>query len=134
MPISPVRRAAGAAGAAALALLAAACLSPSESSRPVALDITTLEVAETHTATAPLPVTVTVSSGGCRRFESLEVVRAATRLTIAAFGRETDGDQCTTDVRMDRQVHVAQPPFFDSLVVAARQPNGTEITRIVRMQ
>lgn len=130
MSAHPIRRAA----AVALSLLAAACLSTTESSRTVFLDITGLEAPATHAATAPLSITVVVSSGGCRRFETLDAVREASRLTITAVGREDEGGACTADVRTDRVVHVAQPPFFDSLLVVARQPNGTETTRVVRMQ
>ena len=120
----------------ALAVASTGCESVLGPGRTIVLPITVLE---TPAAIAPgetLVVRATVQSGGCLRFLRLEAVRAAGRVTLTALGLDNSSPEtlCPADIRTEVHEHRVEPPLGDPFTVAARQPDGTETTRVVRVQ
>jgi hypothetical protein len=79
--------------------------------------------------------TVTVHSGGCRSFEQLDATRVGSRVTFVGRGRDYSGPEisCTGDVRTNVIEYRVEPPTTDPVTLVAIQPNGTEVTRTVRV-
>jgi hypothetical protein len=102
----------------------------------IRLPITDLVAPAEIAADSVLTVRVTVESGGCRRLEQLRVTRTPSRATIVAYGFDTEGPgvNCPADIRHDvRQVSL-DPPFSDPFTLVARQPNGSDTVRVVRVR
>lgn len=118
-----------------VALLVAGCQWPSDPGRAITLPITTLDAPATVNAADGLIVRVTVQSGGCRVLQAVEARRAPGRVTLTARGHDSSGPRvnCTADIRTDvREIRV-DPPLGDPFIVGARQPDGSETTRVIRV-
>lgn len=122
--------------AALLATAAAGCRDPLGADRAVTLPVRDLSTPAELATGAELIVTVTVVTGGCRRFERLVAERATGRLTLVAHGRDSSGPDvaCPADIREEPHTYRAAPPDRDPYTVAARQPDGSELTRVVRVR
>lgn len=114
----------------------AACTNPFSSARDVTLPITDFVVPESASPGAPFTVRLTVMSGGCRRFERLVATRRPGELSFEARGRDSSGPNglCTDDIRKDPQTYEATPPFSNPFTVRAMQPDGSSVSRTVRVQ
>ncbi len=114
----------------------AACTNPLSSHRSVTLPITDLVVPESASASVPFTVRLTVVSGGCKRFERLVATRRPGELSLEARGRDSSGPNvlCTADIRKDPQTYEVTPPFSNPFTVSAVQPDGSSVTRTVRVQ
>jgi hypothetical protein len=112
-----------------------ACEDPFGTVRQIALPITAVEApASVNVGDAPV-VRVTVQSGGCKRFEKLNAVRTPERVTIAARGTDSSGPRvsCPGDIRSDVVEYRAQPLLVDPFTVVAKQPDGSETIRTIRV-
>jgi len=122
----------------ALVILAffVACTNPLSSHRSVTLPITDLVVPVSASASVPFTVRLTVVSGGCKRFERLVATRRPGEVAFEARGRDSSGPNvgCTDDIRKDPQTYEATPPFSNPFTVRAVQPDGSSVTRTVRVQ
>lgn len=122
-------------GAACLLILATACVNPFELGADVQLPISEIDVPASVPAGGRLTVTLTVVTGGCRDFDRFRSSRQANVLLIEAWGKDTGGSQaCTDDIRFEQQDFSAEGPFSDPLVVSAVQPDGSSITKSVRVE
>ena len=121
-----------------LTLLAAAagCEDPLGSPRAILLPITAIETPSEVVAGKAAIIRVTIQSGGCKRFDQLNAVRTAGRVTITAHGTDSSGPQvgCPGDIRTDIREYRAEPPLSDPFTVVAKQPDGSETTRTVRIR
>lgn len=102
----------------------------------VTLPITNVDAPAEIAPGEVLIVSVTVQSGGCRRFESLIVTHASDRVTITARGRDNSGPgiDCPADIRHNIVDVRVDPPLDDPFTVVARQPNGPATTVVVRVR
>jgi hypothetical protein len=114
----------------------AGCRNPFASDRVVTLPAADVAVPAELAPGSELVVTVTVVTGGCKRFERFVAGRAADRLTLTARGRDGAGAgvSCPDDIRYEPRPYRAAPPFVDPFTVAVRQPDGTELARVVRIR
>jgi hypothetical protein len=112
----------------------AACRAVLEPGSRVALGVTDIQAPATFEAGRPFTVTLTVVTGGCRSFVRFDASRTPDRLTLRAVGRDRSGPgvECPTDVRYEPRDYTAQPPFADSVVVVAEQPELILLSRVVR--
>ena len=115
--------------------LTSACVDPFGLSPDVKLPISELIVPGTTSPQGPLSVTVTVVTGGCREFERIVSKRKASVIIVEAWG--TDGSRaaaCPDDIKYEPQPYNIAGPFTDPLVISAVQPDGTAITKSVKVQ
>ena len=119
-----------------LVVILSGCGNPFGSDRVITLPVSEVTVPAELAPTALLVVTVTVVTGGCKSFEKFVAIRADARLTLRAQGRDGSGswDLCPTDIRYESRTYEATPPFADPFTVVVRQPDGAEITRVVRIR
>lgn len=104
--------------------------------RDIRLAITSIDAPAEIARDSAMTVRATVRSGGCRRFEQLRVTRTTDRATMVALGFDTSGPgvNCPDDIREGVREFRLDPPFGDPFTLAARQPDGTETTRVVRIR
>lgn len=102
----------------------------------ITLPITDIVAPAEIAADSVLTVRVTVESGGCRRLDQVRVTRSASRATIVAHGFDNGGPgvSCPGDIRHDDRQFALAPPFSDPFTLVARQPNGPETVRVVRVR
>jgi hypothetical protein len=103
----------------------------------VKLPISDLVVPETVSPAGPATVTVTVVTGGCRVFDRIVANRTASVVILTAWGEDGSGRgqmACPTDIRFEPKQYSIPGPFTDPLVISAVQPDGTSITRSVKVQ
>lgn len=120
--------------AAVVLAVGAACGSVSDPGPRVVLGVTDIRAPATFEAGRPFTVTLTVVTGGCRAFERFDAVRAPDRITLTAVGRDRSGPGigCPDYIRYEPRDYTAQPPFADSVVVAAEQSELILVSRVVR--
>lgn len=124
------------AGLALVLALTAGCESVFDPGKTITLPITALDAPGAVAAGEGVVVRVTVESGGCRTFQRLEAQRAPGRVTLTARGRDSSGPSvnCPADIRTDIRDYGIDPPLADPFTVAAHQPDGSEMTRVIRVQ
>ena len=123
--------------AAAGVVLLAGCWDLFGLSPEVKLPISDLVVPETVSPAGPANVTVTVVTGGCRVFDRIVASRTASVVILTAWGEDGSGRgqmACPTDIRYEPKQYSIPGPFTDPLVISAAQPDGTSITRSVKVQ
>jgi len=123
--------------AAAVLLAGIGCQNPFTSDRIVRLTISEIAAPSEVAHDASLPLTLTVVTGGCRSFDRLELVdHSSTHIVFVAYGRDAErrGTSCPTDIRFEPHTYEAPPPFSDPLTVIARQPDNSEMSRVVRVR
>jgi hypothetical protein len=116
-------------------LLSTGCFNPF-GGRDVPLDIESIEAPESITSQEPLPVTVTVVTGGCLSFDRFIVTRETQRITIEAWGEDSSRGltACTTDIRFEPKTYVVERPLSDPFTVIATKRDGTTLERVVRIR
>ncbi len=117
-------------------LLAAGCANPFAPGRSIVLSVENIEAPATAAPGAGFSVTFRVVSGGCKRFVRGEATKTSTTLTFTAQGRDGSGPNifCTDDIRYDDVVEVVTPPISDPFTIVAKQPDGSQSTKVVRVQ
>ncbi len=115
--------------------LTSACWDPFGLAPDVKLPISELTVAETTSPQGPLSATVTVVTGGCREFDRITSTRKAAVVIVEAWGKDDSGKlACTDDIKYEPHQHSIAGPFTDPLIISAVQPDGTAITKTVKVQ
>ena len=114
----------------------AGCINPFDPEREITLEVSELAAPASVSPSGPLSLTLTVVSGGCRRFDGIRASRAANQLTLEARGIDSSGPTtaCTADIRFEPKTYEAQGPFTDPIVVTVVQPNGNLLIRTVRVK
>ena len=104
--------------------------------RDVTLPITEIDAPNEISPGESLNIEVTVQVGGCLRFEGLSASRTPGRVTITARGHDGSGrtDSCPGDIRYEVARTRVDPPITDPFTIVARQPDGTETVRVVRVR
>jgi hypothetical protein len=115
---------------------AAACWDPFGLSPEVKLPISELLAPESVSPAGPANVRVTVVTGGCRSFDRIVSKRTASVVILEAWGDDGSGPgrACTTDIRYEPKEYSIPGPFTHPLVISAVQPDGTSITRSVKVE
>ncbi|HVF40732.1 MAG TPA: hypothetical protein VM939_12610 [Gemmatimonadaceae bacterium] len=114
----------------------AGCVNPFDPGREITLEVSDVAAPASVSPSGPLSITLTVVSGGCRRFDGIKATRASNKLTLEARGIDSSGPttSCTTDIRFEPKTYEAQGPFTDPFVITVVQPNGNLVTRTIRVQ
>ncbi len=116
-------------------LIAAACGDPLGADREVVLGVLAIDAPATFAAGTPIPVTLTVRTGGCLSFRRIEAVRqGADRARLRAIGTDAGGPGvvCTADVRQEQHATSVQPPAGDVLTIGVESPEGDVPDVVVR--
>ena len=119
-----------------IVLLTSGCdfLSPGRREFLIAVDSAT--VPTTVSASAPLEVRVfgPVGPDVCYRFKKFHVSRGAAGADISVVG-EHDGGTCgQMPVYLDGQLLVLEPPLTDPFSLQFIQPDGSRLTKTIRVQ
>jgi hypothetical protein len=121
--------------AALLVVLPACNWDPFGLSPEVKLPISDLVAPETVSPAGPANVTVTVVTGGCRVFGRIKEKRTASVVILEAWGEDgSSGQSCTTDIVYEPKPYRITGPFTNPLVISAVQPDGTSITKSVKVE
>ena len=115
-------------------LLSSSCIDVFDLQSEVQLPISELAVPESVSAQGPLSATLTVVTGGCREFDRIRSSRTGGVVILEAWGTDSGGEACTDDIRYEPHQYSINGPFANPLVVSAVQPDGTSITKTVRVE
>ena len=117
-----------------LLLASTACLTAP--SREVALQISAIDLPATVSPDSVLRLRIKALAGGCRFFDRFEVTRNLVDVDVRAVGidRGRPDHACTDDIRVHEGTYVLLPPYGDSVIVRGRQPDGSAMVRVVRVQ
>ncbi|HUR00676.1 MAG TPA: hypothetical protein VM166_14595 [Gemmatimonadaceae bacterium] len=124
------------AGLVVASLTAAGCRNPFESDETVMLGVETIEAPATVAPNATLSVVFKVVTGGCVRFDRLQVSRTSTGATVIAWGKDSGGKNvaCPADIRIEPHAYEFAPPFTGSFVIVVPQQNAPSKTATVQAQ
>jgi len=117
-------------------LLATGCQNPFASGRTVKLFVEDINAPAEVLPGAPINITLTVVTGGCRSFERLDAKRSERQIVITAVGRDRGGKNisCPTNVEYEPHDYVISGPLAFPFVVVVLQPNGTGNQRVVNVR
>ena len=117
-----------------LLILATAC--NSSATRTMTLQIGDVTAPSELVPGAALHLTVTVNSGGCTTYDHLDVQHSESQVTVHAIGTDNsrDGVVCNSMLVMNPVAVDIDPPFTDPVAVIALEPDGTTLTKSVRIR
>jgi len=86
----------------------------------------------------PIPVALTVVSGGCRSFDHIEVTRDLVGANMTAWGHDSSIGRkdvaCTADIVIQSHSVQLEPPFSSSLTIEVNQGRLAPLTAVVQVQ
>lgn len=114
----------------------AACSNPfANDRRDIKLYVAAMVVPASAPAMGTLTVTVTVETGGCKRFERFRVTNTRTSATIEAQGSDAGPNAiCTQEIGLEKKALDLSGPFSDPFTITAIQPDASVLVRTVRIQ
>jgi hypothetical protein len=122
----------------ALALSMVGCLMADErADRLVLMPVEEILVSGSERAGAPLEARfIGLLTNGCQRFERFEVIEAERSAMVSMWAREPKppGLVCTADIRQVQQARTFRPAVAGSFVITVKQPDGSVLTREVRVE
>ena len=120
----------------AIGFIGLACDDSTGPNREVTLRVVDLTAPTTVPAGSGFTVVLLIETSGCETFDRLDASRTAARVDLTAIGRDNSGPGivCPAVIQQIGREYLVQPPFTDPFTVAARQPDGSQITRTVRVQ
>jgi hypothetical protein len=123
---------------AVLVLAIGACRNPSAPDQSVILDVSKLDAPASAASGDPLPVVLTVTTGGCRTFDHIEARRDASSATLTAWGRDVSigrkGIGCTAELRLEPHTYQFDPPFANPFTIAVSRGRLAPLTATVQVQ
>lgn len=118
-----------------LLLVLLSCQNPFELRRPIRLEVSEVAAPESAPSQGNFTITLTVVTGGCKRFEEIRSDRTSRTLTLEARGTDAGpGTACPADIRFEPHPFLAEGPFTDPFTIVVEQPNGAPTTRTVRIR
>lgn len=118
-----------------LLLLVQSCQNPFDFRRPIRLEVSEVAAPQSAPSQGNFTITLTVVTGGCKRFEGIRSDRTSRTLTLEARGTDAGPDAaCPADIRFEPHPFLAKGPFTDPLTIIVEQPNSPPTTRIVRIE
>jgi hypothetical protein len=123
-------------GCSSLVALIVACSNPFATGREVRLYIRELQTPLTVRASGPLDAVAVVYVGGCVSFRRFQIARNGPTVQVTAVGHDAGGRgvSCPADIRDESKAMRIYGTFADSLILSARQPDGTTLRRRVIVQ
>ena len=116
-------------------ILTVACRDPGAPRTNVALGVEQVVVPTELAPNAELVATITVITGGCKKFERFTTTRSEGQLTVEARGSDaTPGRVCTRDLRFEPHEYRASLPAGNPVVLAVRRPNGPDLVRQIQIR
>ena len=116
-------------------LLSLGCNSPGAPRRDVVLGVEDVATPTELASNAELVATITVITGGCKKFDRFTTARSDDRLTVEARGTDgVPGQVCTRDLRFEPHEYRASLPAGRPVVLAVRRPNGPDIVRQIQVR
>ncbi|MEO7369054.1 MAG: hypothetical protein ABIZ36_13945 [Gemmatimonadaceae bacterium] len=114
----------------------ASCTNPlGNDRRDIKLHIAALVVPASAPAAGTFTATITVETGGCKRFERFSVTKTPTSAMIEAEGTDAGPDAiCTQEIRLEQKTLDLSGPFSDPFTITAIQPDESVLTRTVRIR
>ncbi len=122
--------------ASVILLFGTACINVFDLVGDVKLPVAEIEVPATVSPRGRLTVRLTVVTGGCRDFNRIKSSRSGSVLILEAWGTDRSGnnDVCTADIQYETHEYSTTGPFTDPLVVSAVQPDGSSISKTIRVE
>ncbi|MEO8910451.1 MAG: hypothetical protein ABI408_09505 [Gemmatimonadaceae bacterium] len=125
---------------AALLASGTACrgINPFATDQSVILGVTNLDAPATIAAGGTLTVTLIVSTGGCVRFDHLEVSRGQSNASITAWGIDSSkGNKylaCPENIVSEPHSQSFDPPFQGTFTVAVNRGRLSPLTATIQVQ
>jgi hypothetical protein len=88
-----------------------ACKNPSSTNQTVVLDVEKIEAPATISASSPLDLVLTVTTGGCVTFDQIHMQRGSATATLTAFGKDFRRDGCVDIAFSEPHTFRIEPPF-----------------------
>jgi len=127
-----MRRLTTIAGAVALVL---ACSDPGSPRRNNVLGVEDVVAPTELASNTELVATITVITGGCKKFDRFTTSRSEGRLTVEAWGTDAAAGQvCTRDLRFEPHEYRATLPAGNPVILAVRRPNGADLVRQIQIR
>jgi hypothetical protein len=104
----------------------------------VILGVSQLDAPASVAANAPIPVVLTVVTGGCLRFDRIEARREASSATLTAWG--TDGSigrkdiMCPADIRPEPHSYQFDPPFTNPFRITVDRGRVSPLVATVQVR
>jgi len=115
--------------------LTLACSDPESPRRNIMLGVEDVVAPTELASNAELVATITVITGGCKRFDRFTTSRSEGRLTVEARGSDAAlGQVCTRDLRFEPHEYRATLPAGNPVVLAVRRPNGADLVRQIQIR
>jgi hypothetical protein len=123
---------------AVLVALPVGCSNPVAPDQRVILDVTKLDAPATIAAGTPLTVVLAVTTGGCRTFDHIEVVRTSSGASLFAWGTDVSvgrvGIACPADIRIELHSYTFDPPFQSTFSLWIARGRLAPLTATVQVQ
>ena len=126
-------------GMAVIALgVAPACNTFAPDDQSVVLSVTKLDAPAAISSGAQLTVVLTVTVGGCTRFDHIAVVRSASGADLVAWGidgaKGKTGVGCPTFIAYEPHSYTFDPPFQSSFTVQVDRGRVSPLIATVQVQ
>ena len=125
-------------GTVVVAVVAVDACNPVAPDQSVVLDVTKLEVPATIAAGSPLTVVLTVTTGGCKTFDRVDVEREAYAAALTPWG--TDGAigkkdvSCPADIQTTPHSIQLAPPFQSPFMILVPRVGADPLIATVQIQ
>ncbi len=104
----------------------------------VILSVSKLDAPTTIASGNPIPVVLTVVSGGCRSFDHIEVTRDLAGANITVWGKDSSIGKkdvaCTADLVIQLHSIQLEPPFANSFTIEVNQGRVGPLMAVVQVQ
>ena len=114
------------------------CRNPFSPGRSVILTVTEIAAPASVGAGAPIPVVLTVMTGGCVSFDRIETRSDASGASITVWGDDTSGGSknvaCPQDIRYEQHSLRFDPPFASTFTLSVNRGRLSPLTATVQVQ
>ncbi|HYU51506.1 MAG TPA: hypothetical protein VEK37_01120 [Gemmatimonadaceae bacterium] len=111
---------------------------PFAPNQSVILPVTKVEAPATAGTGSAFSVTLTVQTGGCTRFDRIDVQKVAAGARMIPWGTNASighkNVSCPDDIRYEPHTVQLDPPFADPFTITVEQGDSAPITTVVRIQ
>jgi hypothetical protein len=104
----------------------------------VILSVSKIDAPPSIASGSPMPIALTVVSGGCRSFDHIEVTRDLRGANMTVWGHDSSIGRknvaCTADLRIESHSVQLEPPFANSFRIEVNQGRLAPLTAVVQVQ
>lgn len=104
----------------------------------VILQVSEIDAPASISAGSPLSVVLKVTTGGCRRFDRIEMTRVTTGANVTVWGDDSSIGRkdimCPADMRTESHTMVFTPPFQSTFTISVYHGRMPGIARTVEIR